>query len=328
MTVTRALVTGGAGFIGSHIVEELVAREIETVVIDDFSTGTAENLAASTAKRGLVSVVKGDARDARKLLKGLSFDIVFHEAAIASVPRSITEPEKVHDVNVNMTIDLLNYCVHSGVKRFIFASSAAAYGVIDGARASEEMLCRPNTPYGATKLSVENYLGAYFMTYGLETVSLRYFNVYGRRQKLSDYSGVITVFVNRLLRGDPATIHGDGTQVRDFVHVKDIVQANMLAMESPNAAGEVFNVASGAGTSILQLFQIIAELTDRSEAMVRFDPKRPGDVKFGVASIDKITKALNYKARLTMREGLLDLINSLKVKQYPVSGRSYSEEAA
>ena len=319
-SVTRALVTGGAGFIGSHIVDELLLRGIETYVIDNFSTGNMENLAQHQNSKDL-HVIKGDARKAPDLLKGLPIDVVFHEAAIASVPRSITQPGLVHDVNVNMTIELLNYCVKSGVKKFVFASSAAVYGVVDADKASEHMVCAPNTPYGAGKLAVENYLSAYFSTYGLETTALRYFNVYGPRQQLSDYSGVITLFANKLLSGEPATIHGDGKQVRDFVHVQDIVQANMLAMESSNAVGEMFNVASGRATSILELFRIIAELTGSPNAECLFGPERPGDVRFGVAAIEKISQILGYKARFSMHEGLLSLVKSLSRQKFQLASQ-------
>ena len=183
MRITRALVTGGAGFIGSHIVDELVARGIETYAIDNLSTGTLDNL-AQLRGNNLFHFVAGDAREVEVLLRDINIDIVFHEAAIASVPKSVSRPMLVHDVNVNVTLQLLNYCVKAGVKRFIFASSAAVYGVLEG-KASEDMICRPNSPYGAGKLAIEDYLHAYRQSYGLETVMLRYFNVYGRRQRNS-----------------------------------------------------------------------------------------------------------------------------------------------
>ncbi|MEW6604670.1 MAG: SDR family NAD(P)-dependent oxidoreductase [Thermoproteota archaeon] len=306
--ISRALVTGGMGFIGSHIVDELIARGIETYVIDNLSTGTLENLAQHRGSR-LLHFMAGDVREVEALLEDTSIDVVFHEAAIASVPKSVSHPMLVHDVNVNLTLQLLNYCVKAGVKRFIFASSAAVYGILES-EASEDMVCRPNSPYGAGKLAVENYLHAYRRTYGLETVMLRYFNVYGRRQRYSDYSGVITVFINKLLRGERPTIFGDGLQVRDFVHVEDIVQANMLAMESANAVGEMFNVASGRATSILDLVQIIKELVGAADIDHQFAPPRLGDMKFGLASIDKIRAILGYDPKVRMQHGLKSLIES------------------
>lgn len=306
--ISRALVTGGAGFIGSHIVDELIARGIDTYVIDNLSTGTLENLAQHRGS-SLLHFMAGDARQVETLMEDTSIDVIFHEAAIASVPRSVSHPMLVHDVNVNLTLQLLNYCVKAGVKRFIFASSAAVYGILES-KASEDMVCRPNSPYGAGKLAVESYLHAYRRTYGLETVMLRYFNVYGRRQRYSDYSGVITVFINKLLRGERPTIFGDGLQVRDFVHVEDIVQANMLAMESANAVGEIFNVASGRETSILDLVQIIKELVGADDIDHQFAPPRPGDMKFGLASVDKIRAILGYDPKVRMQYGLKSLIES------------------
>jgi nucleoside-diphosphate-sugar epimerase len=311
--ITRALVTGGAGFIGSHIVDELVARGIETFVIDNLSTGTLDNLAQHRGS-SLLHFMAGDAREAEALLQDTSIDVVFHEAAIASVPKSVSHPMLVHDVNVNMTLQLLNYCVKAGVKRFVFASSAAVYGILEG-RATEDMACRPNSPYGAGKLAIEDYLHAYRRTYGIETVMLRYFNVYGRRQRYSDYSGVITIFINKLLEGGRPVIFGDGLQVRDFVHVDDIVQANMLAMESANAVGEMFNVASGSATSILELVRIVKELVGATGIDHQFAPPRPGDMKLGLASIDKIRAVLGYDAKVQMQEGLKGVIESISKLQ-------------
>ncbi|MGI0049122.1 MAG: NAD-dependent epimerase/dehydratase family protein [Nitrososphaera sp.] len=313
MRITRALVTGGAGFIGSHIVDELVARGIETFVIDNLSTGTLDNL-AQHRDSSLLHFMAGDAREAEALLQDTSIDVVFHEAAIASVPKSVSHPMLVHDVNVNMTLQLLNYCVKAGVKRFVFASSAAVYGILEG-KATEDMACRPNSPYGAGKLAVEDYLHAYRRTYGLETVMLRYFNVYGRRQRYSDYSGVITIFINKLLEGSRPVIFGDGLQVRDFVHVDDIVQANMLAMESANAVGEMFNVASGRATSILELVRIVKELVGATGIDHQFAPPRPGDMKLGLASIDKIRAVLGYDAKVQMQEGLKGVTESISKLQ-------------
>ncbi|MCI0558380.1 MAG: NAD-dependent epimerase/dehydratase family protein [Nitrososphaera sp.] len=311
--ISTALVTGGAGFIGSHIVDELIARGIETYVIDNLSTGSPENL-AQHRQSSLLHVMIGDARDAERLLSGTTIDVVFHEAAIASVPKSVSHPMMVHDVNVNMTLHVLNYCVKSGVKRIVFASSAAVYGILEG-RAIENVPCRPNSPYGASKLSVEDYLHAYSHTYGLETVALRYFNVYGLRQRYSDYSGVITVFATRLLGGESPVIFGDGTQVRDFVHVDDIVQANMLGMEHSAAVGEAFNVASGKATSILDLSRILKGLLGADGVENRFEPARAGDMKLGLASIDKIRGVLSFDPKVQMQQGLKEVVGSLSTLQ-------------
>ncbi len=308
MKVSRAVVTGGAGFIGSHIVDELIRRKVETYVVDDLSTGTLENLRQHEGS-DLLHVVVGDGRKIGKLLAGIdNIDVLFHEAAIANVLRSVKEPMVVHDVNVTMALEAMNYCVASGIRRFVFASSAAVYGVIGSTKAEEGLLCFPSSPYGATKMCVENYLHAYQKTYGLEGVMLRYFNVYGPRQAMSDYSGVITLFVNRILRREPVTIYGDGTQTRDFVNVRDIVQANMLAVDADAAVDGVFNVASGSSTSILKLLEILKSAAHAEDIQHTFAPVRAGDVQFGNASIEKIESVLGYRRSVSMEEGLNDLL--------------------
>jgi len=313
MTSRKAIVTGGAGFIGSHIVDELLERKIETFVIDNLSTGSLENLKQHDGNK-LLHVIIGDAKNIGKLMSGISdIDVVFHEAAIASITRSISEPMVVHDVNVNMSLEIMNFCVANKVRRLVFASSAAVYGIIKG-RASEESVCRPYSPYGATKLAVEDYLSAYYHTYGLETVALRYFNVFGPRQKLNDYSGVITIFINQLMNKQTPTIFGDGLQTRDFINVKDIVQANMLCMDSKNAAGEMFNVATGNPTSILELLLTIKSVTGTEKISHKFDPPRPGDVKFGLANAEKIMKAIGFAPKITVSGGLADVVKHIQSK--------------
>jgi nucleoside-diphosphate-sugar epimerase len=305
--ISKAVVTGGAGFIGSHIVDELLKRGIETFVIDNLSSGSLENI-QHHYNNNLLHVLIGDARNIEQLLPDENdIDVVFHQAAIASVSRSVSEPMMVHDVNVNMSLTVMNFCINRKIRRFVFASSAAVYGVIKG-RASEDQVCKPYSPYGATKLAVESYLDAYYQTYGLETVALRYFNVFGPRQNLNDYSGVITIFINQILNKETPIIHGDGTQTRDFVNVKDIVRANMLCMESKNAVGRRFNVATGNSTSILQLLLILKSITNTEDIPHKFGPTRAGDVKFGVAAIDKIRNALGFEPRIPNSEGLMDVI--------------------
>jgi nucleoside-diphosphate-sugar epimerase len=311
--VSKALVTGGAGFIGSHIVDELIGRGVETIVIDNFSTGFIENLAQHTGSP-LLRVIKGDVFEVEELLKGVAdIDVVFHEAAIASVPRSVAEPLLVHRVNVDGSLHMLNYCVEKHIRRLVFASSASVYGVLKDFPASEDQLCFPSSPYGSSKLSVETYLSSFYRTYGLETVGLRYFNVYGPRQRMSDYSGVITVFINNLLKGITPTIFGDGTQTRDFVFVKDIVRANMLAMETASATGECFNVASGTSTSILDLLDVLEDITGVRLAP-HFMPTRAGDVKSGEGSISKIERVLGYRSSTPIAEGLAQVVDAIKAE--------------
>ncbi|HJW19290.1 MAG TPA: NAD-dependent epimerase/dehydratase family protein [Candidatus Nitrosotalea sp.] len=309
----KVIVTGGAGFIGSHIVDELLKRKIETFVIDNLSTGSLDNLRQHDGN-SLLHVIIGDAKNIATLLDDVSgIDVVFHEAAIASITRSISEPMVVHDVNVNMSLEIMNFCVAKKIRRLVFASSAAVYGVIKG-RASEEQICRPYSPYGATKLAVEDYLSAYYQTYGLETVALRYFNVFGARQKLNDYSGVITIFINQLMNKQEPTIYGDGLQTRDFINVKDIVQANMLSMESPNAAGKMFNVATGKSTSILELLMTLKSVTNTTHIPHKFGPPRLGDVKFGLAESNKIVNTLGFAPKITISEGLTDVVRHIQSK--------------
>lgn len=285
--------------------EELVRRKIETYVIDDFSTGSIENIQNS---RDLVHILRGDLTYAVNLLpKEAKIDVVFHEAAIASVPRSVSEPYFVHEVNVSKSISLMDFCTRKKIRRFVFASSAAVYGILGRQSAVESYMCKPASPYGAGKLAVENYLHAYARTFGLEPVILRYFNIFGPRQRMNDYSGVITIFAERMLAGLPVVILGDGKQTRDFVHVKDIVQANMLAMESDKAVGEIFNVATGSPSTILDLYDKMKGLIGR-DIKLEFASPRPGDVKDGNASIDKIRHVLGYRPRTSLGAGLSELI--------------------
>jgi UDP-glucose 4-epimerase len=308
-SVSKAIVTGGAGFIGSHIVDELIKRGIETVVIDDFTTGSEENLRQHRDSK-LLRVLTGDAARIGKLLPDIEdVDVVFHEAAIASVPRSVADPLLVHNVNVNASLEVMAFCVSRRIRRLVFASSAAVYGALGDVPASEALVCAPASPYGASKLAVEVYLTAFYQTYGLETVGLRYFNVYGSRQKMSDYSGVITVFANKILQRTNPVIYGDGLQTRDFVHVKDIVNANMLAAVSGSAAGQVFNVASGRTTNLLQLVGALKEIVGVGDIEPIFEPSRKGDVKSGAASISKIERLLGYRPSVSLKDGLVDVVN-------------------
>ncbi len=313
--VSKAVVTGGAGFIGSHIVDRLLERGIETIVIDDFSTGSRENL-KQHAEDGLLRVIPGEVSQIDSLLAAeRDIDIVFHEAAIASVPKSIEDPLLVHEVNVNASLKVMTFCVDQSVRRLVFASSAAVYGVLNGAVASEDLPCSPSSPYGASKLAVEEYLKAFRSSYGLETVALRYFNVYGPRQTVSDYSGVITVFSNRLQKRSTPVIFGDGMQTRDFVYVKDVATANLLAMDHERADGEVFNVASGESTSLLKLFATLQRVTGVGDLSPRFDAPRKGDVRSGSASISKIQSLIGFRPSVTLEEGLASMVKRPGGKQ-------------
>ena len=323
--VSKAVVTGGAGFIGSHIVDELIKRGIETFVIDNLTTGTTENLKQHKTN-DLLHLFLGDAKNIERFLFDINdIDVVFHQSAITSIPSSINDPMIVHDANVNTTLKVMNYCVSRNVKKFIFASSAAVYGKLENQKASEEFVCWPSSPYGASKLAVEDYLKAYQLTYELEPVILRYFNVYGPRQLKNDYSGVIPIFINQLLRGESPTIFGDGSQVRDFIHVQDIIQANMLAMENENAPGKIFNVATGNSMSVLELLKTLKEITKTENIKHKFGPPRGGDVKFSLAKNDKIKNTLSFSPTISSTEGLKQLVeyfrNMQEIKMISLYGK-------
>ena len=307
-----AVVTGRAGFVGSHLEDLHLGRGIETYVIDNLSTGSRNNLKQHDGNK-LLHFDLGDANKIDNLLVDVGdIDAVFHEAAIASVPRSVSEPMVVHEANVNTSLNVMNFCVKANVRKLIFASSAAVYGIIKGGPANEGQPCKPYSPYGATKISVEKYLSAYYHTYGLETTALRYFNVFGPRQILNDYSGVITIFINKLLRRETPVVYGDGSQTRDFVHVKDIVRANLLCMESSSAVGEVFNVATGRPISILDLLLVLKSVTGMKDIAHTFGPPRSGDVKFGEASIDKIRNMIAFDPKIEISEGLAGVVDYIK----------------
>ena len=305
MKPRRALVTGGAGFIGSHIVDALMQRGAEVCVIDDMSTGDVSNVGKHMEDPNF-TLIEADIRRINKT-KGIpeGLDSVFHEAAIASVPKSVDDPMLVHDVNVNGTLQVMDFCLKRKVKRFVFASSAAVYGAVTRPPAKEEDRCTPGSPYGASKLAVEDYMHAYHSTYGLETVALRYFNAYGPRQRMNDdYSGVIPLFARQLLKGDRPTVFGDGLQTRDFVNVADIANANVLAMEAESAPGKVFNIASGKQITILGLLDALCVAAGRGKVTPSFAPERRGDLRVGAASISRAEEVLGYSPKVSLEDGL------------------------
>lgn len=307
--LSNVLVTGGAGFIGSHLVDRLLHKGFDVTVLDDFSHGKMENISSHRNVRSF-RLVRGDVRDThlvREAVEGV--DAVFHEAALVNVSLSIENPLLFNDVNVVGTLNLLRACLDSDVKRFIFASSAAVYGNTKPAKKRESMLLRPISPYGVSKLAAENYVRIFNELYGLETVSLRYFNVYGPRQALaSGYSGVITVFINELLNGKAPIIQGDGKQTRDFVHVDDVVSANMLALETKNSVGEVFNIASGAAVGICELARILQRVTHKEHPKPVFAERRRGDIRHCLGDIGRASRLLGFHTEITLQDGLSGLV--------------------
>ena len=298
----RILITGGAGFIGSHLAQRCVTDGHDVVVYDNFTSGKRENLAGFVEH---LEVVDGDVRDAARLDGAAArCDLVFHEAAIVSVPYSIEHPQETHDINIQGTLNVLLAARNRDVRRLVFACSAAIYGDDPELPKRESMAASPISPYGVEKITGEQYLGVWSKLYGVETVSLRYFNVFGPRQDpLSAYSGVISIFVDRLLRDQTPTIFGDGRQCRDFVAVDNVVAANLLAATVPAANGRCYNVGTGKRTTLNELLAILGRLTGR-EASAHYAPARPGDIRDSVADITRARTELGYEPRVDVETGL------------------------
>ena len=296
------LVTGGAGFIGSHLCDALVARGEGVRVLDDLSSGREENLAAS---RDRIELVRGSVVAAAAVARAMEgATILFHLAAIPSVPRSFTEPELCHAVNATATLNVVVAAARARVRRLVFASSCAVYGDGGDAPVTEERPPAPKSPYAAQKLLGEHYLREYGASHGPETVALRFFNVFGPRQDpRSPYSGVISIFCEKMLRGEPAPVHGDGLQTRDFVEVGDVVQALLLAADRKEAAGGTFNVGSGSSRTLLELHAALARCVGSAKPPVH-GPARDGDVRRSSASIDLARRRLGYSPRVPFDEGL------------------------
>lgn len=297
------LVTGGAGFIGSHIVEALLRQGESVRVVDNFSTGRPENLRGFVHRIELITGDVSDPSVARAAMQGV--EVVFHQAALPSVPRSIRDPLGSHAANANGTLQLLEAARHAGVSRFVYAASSSAYGDTPTLPKIEDMPTNPRSPYAVSKLTGEYYAQAYHRVYGLETVCLRYFNIFGPRQDPeSPYAAVIPKFAAELLAGRPPVINGDGEQTRDFTYIDNAVAANLLAAAAPaEAAGQVFNVACGQRVSLNTLVKMLQAETGVRVAP-KFAPERPGDVRDSLASIEKAKRILGYEPEVSLKEGL------------------------
>jgi len=310
---SKALVTGGAGFIGSHIADKLLSDGFEVTVVDNLSSGQLTNITHNEDGENF-HLIKGDIRDldlARRIVKDV--DIVFHEAALISVVLSFKDPLTTHDVNVKGTLNLLKTCLDSDVKRFILASSASIYGETKTLPMKENMIPSPISPYAVSKLTAENYAKLFYRVYGLETVSLRYFNVYGPRQRHSQYSGVIPIFIKRLLSNEPPIIYGNGEQKRDFVNVQDVVDANMLASKSKNAVGQVFNIGTGKATSVNQLAKIVLRIFGKKDLQpVHADPRSGDTTEGSCADISEARRVLGYDPKISLEEGIIPLVEWYK----------------
>lgn len=296
----NVLVTGGAGFIGSHIVRGLLERGDRVRVLDNFSTGKRGNL------DGLdVEIVEADLRDASRLTEACrGVETVFHQAAFVSVPQSMQEPLDCFDVNVTGTASLLEAARKHGVKRVVFASSAAVYGDSDAYPLSEETPLHPLSPYAASKRVDEIYGQLYTASFGVEVVGLRYFNVYGPRQRPdSQYAAAVPIFIRRLLDNKPVTIFGDGGQTRDLIFVGDVVRANLAAAAHPSAPGGVFNICTGNETRILDLVEILQDLFPSAPAP-EFAAPRAGDIYRSIGSPQKAAETIGFRAEVSLTDGL------------------------
>ena len=305
---TLCLVTGGAGFIGSNLTEGLLARGFKVRVLDNLSTGKLENL---EAVRSQIDFLQGDLRsdsDLKKAVRGVSY--VFHLGAIANVPQSVDQPLMTHEVNVTGTFRLLQASREAGVKRFVFTSSSAIYGETNKFPSTETELPQPESPYAASKIMGEYYCRNFSTLYGLETVALRYFNVFGPRQNpKSRYACVIPIFLKCFLEGVPPEVHWDGKQSRDFVHVEDVVAANLLAMKAPRVSGEAFNIGTHSEVRVLDCLKGIQKFLGIKKVKLRYTPKRAGDVRRTFADIRKARRLLGYRPKVRFEEGLRQTVN-------------------
>ncbi len=302
---SKYLVTGGAGFVGSHIVARLIADGHTVTVLDDFSTGDEKNLASIDSTN--LTVVKGTVTDTKTVsdvVKGQHY--VLHQAALPSVSRSVEDPLATHHVNVNGTLNILEAArAHKRtVKRVVYASSSSVYGDTPTLPKAESMATQPMSPYAVSKLAAEQYCRAYYLNYGLEAVALRYFNVFGPRQEPdSAYAAVIPKFVSALLGRSKPVIFGDGKQTRDFTYVDNVVDANLSACQAAKAPGQVFNIACGSRVAIHGLLNMIAEILEKKREP-SMKKARSGDVRHSLADISKAEEHLSYRVRVNLREGL------------------------
>ncbi|MDO4858297.1 MAG: SDR family oxidoreductase [Thermoguttaceae bacterium] len=322
--MTSYLVTGGAGFIGSHIVERLVNQRLDQIdagqepdtirVLDDFSTGFEQNIAPYLATFN-IELFDGSLTDAEIVARAVDgVEIIFHEAALASVPLSIEQPLRVHNACVTGTVQLLDCARRAGVRRVVYAASSSAYGDTEVCPTPESVLPAPISPYGAAKLAAELYLEAFAASYGIETVRLRYFNVFGPRQDpKSPYSAVIPLFISAMLKGQAPTIFGDGRQSRDFTFVSNIVDANLLAAQAPapDVSGKVFNIANGKSVDLLTLVSTLNEILG-TQIEPKHLPPRVGDILESRADISAARRFLKYEPQTDLLEGLRQTVEWYK----------------
>jgi len=313
VTYDRVLVTGGLGFIGSHTVDALLKANVKTWVLDDMSTGSKSNLAQHKRNRDL-KLVRGSICNHKTVDKITSkVDAIIHLAAIVSPFMSVQRPDITNNVNVGGTLNLLRATAKYDIKRLVLASSSSVYGeTVQRGRIVEEAQTNPITPYGASKLAGEKYCRAFCSTFGVTTVSLRYFNVYGERQKNNPYSGVIAIFAGNLLRNEKNVVFGDGGQTRDFVHVSDVARANISAMEFRGREAYEINIGTGIATSINHLHALIVEIMDAKVANLVKKPARTGDIRDSCADVTRAKVLLGFEPEVDLKVGLTRLVNWLQ----------------
>ncbi len=309
----RVLVTGGAGFIGSHTVDALLNAEIEVWVLDNLSTGLRTNL-IQRKRNHRFHFIRGNIRNLKTVEKlTRTADAIIHLAAIVSPFISVQRPEITNDINVGGTLNILRAASKHRVKKIVFASSSSVYGDTGKhARINENAPTNPMTPYGASKLAAEKYCQAFCSTYEINAVSLRYFNVYGERQKDNPYSGVMAIFVNKLLNNHRPVVFGDGRQTRDFIHVTDVARANLIALQCSRGRGEAFNIGTGTATSINEVYTLIARQTVNPHLRPIRKPPRTGDIRDSCADVRKSWVTLGFKPRISLNAGLDDMIRKLR----------------
>lgn len=318
----KILITGAAGFVGSALARTLVPRGHEVCGLDNLSSGNTGNLAGVLRS---MRFVRGDLRDTALLAELChGVDVIFHQGAVVSVLQSVLDPLRSHQTNVDGTLSLLLAARAEGVGRVVYASSSSAYGDSETLPKHEGMLTAPMSPYAAQKLAGEHYMESFARVYGMETVSLRYFNIFGPHQNAdSPYSGVLARFITEMLAGRPVTIYGDGSQTRDFTYIEDIVQANLLAAFAPIATipGRVYNVACGERRSLLDSYRVLSELLGQREAPF-FAPRRAGDIQHSLADISRAQRELGYQPKVDFGEGLRRTVDwyaqRSAVSSYPV----------
>ncbi|MBU0553496.1 SDR family oxidoreductase [Myxococcota bacterium] len=309
--MSSVLVTGGAGFIGSNLARGLASRGFKVTVLDDLSTGHRANLDEIMPQ---IRFVEGSILDEAALdeaMKGV--EAILHQAAVPSVPKSVAQPLLTHSVNATGTLMVLEAARQRGIKRVVFAASSSVYGDHEAPAKHEALPTHPLSPYAIQKLTSEHYLRVYHELFGMDTIGLRYFNVFGPHQDpKSDYAAVLPLFITKRLRGERPTIYGDGLQSRDFTYVENVVEANLAALRAgPEASGQLFNIACGERITLLEVLAILDDLIGHSSPP-RFEPPRPGDIKHSLADISKAQRVLGWRVHVSTREGLSRTVAWLK----------------